>query len=99
MATPPNGNFPPSAEVRRVAFSDRGQDPIDLSSWRATASDALDSGLPGLDAPSTPALLHPQASRANFEQGIAVVWSARGETNDQMNQLLRPAALGIYLQY
>jgi len=38
-------------------------------------------GLNGLDAPNTPALLHPQASRANFEQGIAAVRLASGEDN------------------
>lgn len=56
-------------------------------------------GLYGPDAPNTPALLHPQARRANFEQGIAAVRLASGETTNRMNQLLPPAALGIYRQY
>lgn len=61
MAAQPNGIPLPSAEVRRVAFSGRGQDQIELSAWHASASDATDNGLTGLDAPNTPTLLHPQA--------------------------------------
>lgn len=51
---------PPSAEVRRVTFSDKGQDQIELRTWRASASDAIDSwpewaGCTGYTDPATPA--------------------------------------------
>lgn len=100
MAAQPNGIPPPSAEVRRVAFSGRGQDQIEFSAWRASASDASDSwpewaGCTGNTDPAAPA----GACRANSEQGIAVVRLASGETTNRMNQLLRPAALGIYQPY
>lgn len=57
-------------------------------------------GLNGLDAPKyTDPAAPAGACRANFKQGIAVVRLASGETTDRMNQLLRPAALGIYQPY
>jgi len=52
--------------------------------------------LHGVTALETPTLLHPQACRANFERGIAIVRSPSGDTNDRMNQSFRHAALGIH---
>ena len=90
MATPPNGNSPPSAEVRRVAFSDRGQDQIELSAWRASASDAIDSWpeWAGCTEKHRPCYTRRRTfCRANF---IAVVRLASGDDN-QTDESIAPS--------
>ena len=83
--------------VRRTALSNPERGHLGEAAFRMAMSVLVGKMKPKQVAERegvTPTIVHPYARRPACMRGTGIVWSASGETNDQMNESHRPAEIG-----